>query len=119
MSTIFPGEKKVLASWFSGHVIIPNGKLVKYVHMGYASTYEKYILLRVENGAVTRTWTTDAKSFVEFRDAQFSAFKKTEEYRKALAEAAREGDMTPEQLEEFLREYYSARYMSMIFDDQR
>src|SRR5215470_17076950 len=39
MSTMFPGQKKILASWFSGHVIVPNGKLVQYVHMGYASTY--------------------------------------------------------------------------------
>jgi hypothetical protein len=69
MATMFPGEKEVLASWFTGHVIVPDGKLVEYVHMGYASTYEKYIILRVEKGAVTRKWTADAAGFIKFREA--------------------------------------------------
>jgi hypothetical protein len=116
MEQIFPGKKEVFAEWYSGNIIIPDGKLVHYVHMGYASTYSKYILLRVEKGAVTRQWKTDAEGYIKFRDAQFEAFKKTEEYRKALAETSKEGSMSPKENEEFLREYYSARYMAMIFD---
>lgn len=116
MSKMFPGEREVAANWFSGHVIVPDGKLIHYVHMGYASTYEKYIVLRIEKGAVTQKWTTDAKGFIEFRDRQFAFYKNTEEYRKALAETTKDGNMTPKQNEEFLREYYSERYMSMIFD---
>jgi hypothetical protein len=87
--------------------------------MGYASTYDKYILLRVESGVVTRQWKADAAGFIKFRDAQFEAYKKTEEYRKALAESSKEGSMSPSENEEFLRQYYSARYMSMIFDNPR
>ena len=120
MSEVFPGQKDVLAEWFTGHIIIPNGKLVNYVHMGYASTYEKYIILRVEHGVVTRNLAVDTAGFVKFRDAQFASFKKTEEYRKALAEATesdkKSGGMSGEQTEEFLREYYSERYLSMIFE---
>jgi hypothetical protein len=117
MSKMFPNEKTVAASWFSGHVIIPDGKLVQYVHMGYGSTYEKYIVLRIEKGAVTRKWNPDAGEFIKFRDAQFASFKNTEEYHKAIAEAAKEGGMSPQQNEEFLRQFYSERYMSMIFDN--
>jgi hypothetical protein len=116
---MFPGEKEVMARWFSGNIIVPDGKLVQYVHMGYASTYEKYILLRVEKGAVTRQRKTDVEGFIKFRDAQFKAYKKTEEYRKALAETSKEGGMSQKENEEFLRQYYSERYMSMIFDNQR
>jgi hypothetical protein len=119
MSEMFPNEKTVPARWFSGHIIIPDGKLVKYVHMGYASIYERYIVLRIEKGAVSRQWTTDAEEFIKFRNAQFASFKKTEEYREALADAAKEGGMTPEENEEFLREYYSETYMSMLFDNPR
>ena len=119
MGQMFPGEKEVVAHWFSGHIIIPDGKLVNYVHMGYASTYEKYILIRVEKGAVTRQWKTDAEGFVKFRDAQFEAYKKTEEYRKALVDSSKEGGMSRKENEEFLRQYYSERYMSMIFDNPR
>ena len=118
MSEMFPGQKEILADWFSGHVIIPNGDLVQYVHMGYASTYEKYILLRVERGLVTRKWEADTAGFIKFRDAQFAAYKKTEEYRQALERTSKGGSRNSMQNEEFLREYYSERYMSMIFDEQ-
>jgi hypothetical protein len=123
MADVFPSQKEVLAEWFTGHVIIPDGKLVNYVHMGYAATYEKYIILRVERGLVTRKSATDTAGFLRFRDTQFAAFKKTDEYRKVLAESAaeaREGEgLTAEQNEEFLREFYSERYMSIIFDESR
>ena len=116
MSQMFPGQKEILADWYAGHDIIPNGKLVNYVHMGYASTYENYILLRVEKGLVTRKWKADAADFIKFRDAQFAAYKKTEEYRQAVEETNQEGG-NPKQNEEFLREFYSGKYMSMIFDE--
>jgi len=98
-------------------------KLVRYVHMGYASIYKKYIILRVEHGMVTRNRRADAAGFVRFRNAQFASFKKTEKYREALADAAKEGTKnggeSAVQTEEFLRELYSERYMSMILEDGR
>jgi hypothetical protein len=120
MPEMFPGQKEVVAEWFVGHVIIPDGKLINYVHMGYASTYEKYIILTVKNGVVIRNWTADTAAFVRFRDAQFAAYKKTDEYRAALDQAAKESKengMSPKQEEEFLREFYSETYMTMIFDE--
>lgn len=119
MADLFPGQKDVVAEWFTGHVIIPNGELVSYVHMGYASTYEKYIILRVEGGLVTRHWTPNKVEFTKFRDAQFAAFKKTENYRQALAQANKDGDMSAKENEEFLGQFYSEIYMSMVFDESR
>jgi hypothetical protein len=123
MSDLFPGNTDVIATWFTGHVIVPDGKLVNYVHMGYASTYDKYIILRVEGGLVTRNWTANSAEFAKFRDAQFRAFKKTEQYRKAHAEATKEAGkgegLSPKQNEEFLRQFYSEKYMSMVFDEPR
>jgi len=118
MKEMFPGQTEVVALWFTGHIIVPNGKLVHYVHMGYASTYKKYIILRVEQGLVTRKWTADTAGFIEFRNAQFEAFKKTDQYQLALAETSKEDGKDTKQTEEFLREFYSERYMSMIFDDR-
>lgn len=117
MNEMFPGQKEVLANWFSGHVIVPNGELAHYVHMGYASTYTKYILLRVENGQVSRKWEADTAEFMKFRDTQFAAYKKTDEYKKALAETNKQSRSF--QNEEFLREFYSEKYMSMIFDEPK
>jgi hypothetical protein len=42
----------VFAHWFSGRLRIPQGKLLEYVHGGYASTYERDVLLTLKNGVV-------------------------------------------------------------------
>jgi hypothetical protein len=114
MAKVFPDQIDVLADWFTGFIIIPDGKQVKYVHMGYASIYEKYIVLRVERGVVTLNSTLDTKEFLKFRDAQFTRFKQTDQYRKALEDTKKEsqqdGADDPKQDEEFLREFYSAEY---------
>lgn len=49
----FPG--RVFAHWFSGRVRVPQGKILEYVHMGYASTYESDLLISIEKGVVTET----------------------------------------------------------------
>lgn len=38
---LFPGQTKVFADWYSDVMRIPHGKMMKYVHQGYASLYEK------------------------------------------------------------------------------
>jgi hypothetical protein len=79
---------------------------------GAESNYEKYIILKVEKGVVTRKSATDNAGFVTFRDAQFAAYKKTEEYRSVIAQRAEEdqkGEGLSADHEEFLREFYSER----------
>lgn len=123
MAKMFPEQKEVLADWFTGNIIVPDGKLVSYVHMGYASTYSKYIILQVKNGVITRNWTAENAEFIKFRDAQFACFKKTDEYRSAMEKMNNEQKMgegrNSKQNEEFLREFYSEEYLSTIFDETR
>jgi hypothetical protein len=53
LSTVFPDfPHRVFAHWYSGTVRIPQGKRLKYVHMGYASTFEYDLLLDFERGLV-------------------------------------------------------------------
>ena len=47
---LFPGHDKVFADWFSGHIRIPQGEMLYYIHMGYASLYERDLFLVFENG---------------------------------------------------------------------
>ena len=55
LSTVFPEfPTRVFAHWYSGKIRIPQGKRIEYVHMGYGSTYEKDILLDIENGVVVK-----------------------------------------------------------------
>ncbi len=53
LETIFPGyPDRVFAHWYSGALRIPEGELVEYVHIGYASVYEQDRFIEIENGIV-------------------------------------------------------------------
>ena len=82
----FPKQKKVKIDWFSGILILPHGKLIDYVHQGYASTYSKYWLLEIENGIFNEARNYNNKEFVKFKKRQFEVFEKTEEYKKLYTE---------------------------------
>ena len=52
MDYLFPGQEKVFADWYSGEIRIPQGKLLEYIHLGFASVYEKDLFLKIEAGQV-------------------------------------------------------------------
>jgi hypothetical protein len=113
MNTMFPGRKRVVADWYSGTLLLPQGELVDYVHMGYGSTYSHYRLFVVRSGRVLRDLKLDADGFDAYREARFAAFRKTPEFDKAFAEA-RAGDRFNEaQALDFIRGFYAERYLSM------
>lgn len=47
---LFPNEEKVFAKWFTGVIRIPHGKMLRYIHSGYASIYEKELYLEFASG---------------------------------------------------------------------
>jgi hypothetical protein len=56
LGSLFPGyESRVFAHWYSGVLSIPQGDLVEYVHMGFASVYERDVLISVEQGVIVDT----------------------------------------------------------------
>ena len=58
VESLFPGfQDRVFAHWYSGVLTIPQGKMTKYVHMGYLSSYERDLFIAVENGVVVDTHT--------------------------------------------------------------
>lgn len=56
---LFPRQNKVFANWFSGEIRIPQGEMLDYVHMGYASLYERDLILVFENGLLTNEYVID------------------------------------------------------------
>jgi len=51
IETVFPSyRERVFAHWVTGTVRLPQGKLLEYVHLGYASTYERDLLLQFKKG---------------------------------------------------------------------
>jgi len=56
LETVFPGyPDRVFAHWYNGRLRIPQGRQLEYVHMGYGSTFERDLLIDIEQGRVTAT----------------------------------------------------------------
>ncbi len=61
LERIFPGPTSaVLASWFSGSLVVPIGRQVEYVHKGYESRCEKYLVFQVIGGRIISRNEQDA-----------------------------------------------------------
>lgn len=55
LSILFPNRKEpVRADWFTGTLRIPQGKQLRYIHMGYGSVYEKEVLLFIQAGQLIK-----------------------------------------------------------------
>lgn len=104
----------VVANWYSGALIVPQGKMTNYVHMGYGSSYESYQVLRIESGQVIEHLELSDDEFEEYRDIKFKEFTSTAEFKESLDEM-REGPdaMTEEQILDFMRSFYAERYLSL------
>jgi hypothetical protein len=53
LADLFPGkvdQGRVLAYWFTGELRIPEGNILRYVHMGYGSLYEQERFIQVTAG---------------------------------------------------------------------
>lgn len=79
---IVPAGQKMKIDWFDGLLVLIHGKPVDYVHGGYLSTYENYILIEIAAGDLKQARTFDNKAYEAFKDRQFAEFKKTDDYKK-------------------------------------
>ena len=118
MEHMFQSSQPKVATWFTGHLIVPTGELVDYAHMGYASTYSSYMVATVVKGAVRQLRNMNQQQFESFRRSQFEAFRKTADYRESREEA-KKGDepMSDELIEQFIFQFHSGQYMATIFDE--
>jgi hypothetical protein len=106
---LFPDGGPVRADWFTGTLIVPTGEMTHYVHMGYGSTYSRYLVVWVKAGTVVRDVELTEAQFNDLRREKFEAFKKTELYRKQYeASVGQLGKDT----ENFLYQFYAEQYLS-------
>ena len=53
LEALFPNyPKRVFVHWYCGILRLPEGKMLKYEHMGYGSTFERDILIKIHQGVV-------------------------------------------------------------------
>jgi hypothetical protein len=111
LSSVFQGKSEVFARWYTGTLVLPRGKVLRYVHMGYGSTYERYTILQFRLGVLTSRQDLASKQFEELRKQKFAAYRKTSEYAERLKDARK--NLSPSSAENFLYEYAVEEYMSV------
>ncbi|MFH1050861.1 MAG: hypothetical protein V1779_08040 [bacterium] len=45
-------KEPIFADWYSGTIIVPQGRLLKNIHLGYKQIYEEEIQIEIEQGFV-------------------------------------------------------------------
>jgi len=112
---IFPHKNKVKIDWYSGILIVPYGKLKKYVHSGYASIYSNYFLLEIKEGNFQKDKNYTHKQFLKFKEQQFAEFKKTDAYKKEFENITQNyTESDKEFVEAFLKDYivnYTSKFL--------
>lgn len=84
LSEVVPDGQRLKIDWFNGLLVLPHGKPVSYVHMGYGSTFENYVLIEIAAGEFKQARTFNNKEYEAFKDRQFAEFKKTDDYKKLV-----------------------------------
>ncbi|MDR1739858.1 MAG: hypothetical protein LBR45_03790 [Bacteroidales bacterium] len=112
---VFSGNKNIKIDWLTGLLVIPYGKLVDYVHMGYGSTYENYILLEFDKGNLKNEKYFEYQEYEKFKEKQFQVFKQTEEYKKIKADLQKKG-RSDELIDSFLKNFI-IKYTSKILTE--
>ena len=115
LNEVFPGQKEVKVEWITGLLVMPYGKIVNYVHMGYGSTYEFYTLLEFDKGNLVREKNFKYDEYEKFKERQFQAFKMTEDYKKLKARLQKQDD-SDESIDSFLRSFVTD-YTSIILTE--
>lgn len=115
LADLFPSATApLIALWYSGALIIPEGRMTNYVHMGYGSSYERYQVFRVSSGRVIERLELSGEEFQRYKATKFESFKKTDEFRQQMRELREEADgLTDEQIMDFMMSYHAERYLSL------
>lgn len=110
---LYPGASEVFADWYTGALIVPDGKMTRYVHMGYGSSFDHYQVFRVQAGKVVEHLSMTGAEFDAYKEQKFAAFRKTDAYAKAVADFRKEApDLDEAHAVDFIKAYFSETYLS-------
>jgi hypothetical protein len=115
LNEVFADQKNIQVDWYTGLLVIPQGKVVNYVHMGYSSTYQHYTILELNKGVLTQEKQFKSKAYEKFKEKQFQVFKQTEDYNKMKSDLLQKGN-SEEFIDSFLSSYVT-QYTSKILTD--
>lgn len=118
INDVFPDSSKRKIDWFSGILVLPKGRLVNYIHMGYGSTYKKYVLIEINNGNYRQELKFNHRQYKAFKKEQFALFKKTDEYKEAVERLRQRGDSDQTSIDRFLEDFVIDYTSKILTDDE-
>lgn len=101
---VFKTTTPTKMDWYTGLLVVPTGKMLQYVHMGYSSTFESYLLLEIDKGNLISEKNMTNKAYLKFKHKQFNAYKKTDEYRAIKERMLKKGD-NEKSIDDFLEKF--------------
>ena len=113
---VFPGQNKVFAEWYTGLIILPEGEMTNYVHMGYGSAFERYLVIRIKKGVVLKEKSFSGPEYQKFKKRQFDAYQKTAEYGRRVSSLRKKGH-NQEFIDRFLSVYLIQYTAKMLIDE--
>ncbi len=114
LKTIFSENKQIIAKWYSGALIVPDGEKVNSVNMGYGTTYENYQILHVKNGVIVEHLKMSNNEFTKYKDKKFQAFRETDKFKKEFNNLTNgEYNWSKEEAIGFIQSYYAEHYLSL------
>jgi hypothetical protein len=69
---------RVFADWVNEEFRLPAGEMIEYVHAGYGSKYERYLMVQIADGLVTDTRIIGWDEFAKEQKAYWEARRKAE-----------------------------------------
>lgn len=110
---LYPGASEVFADWYTGALIVPDGKMTRYVHMGYGSSYDHYQLFRVRAGQIVERLSLNAAEFEAYKQKKFDEFSKTDQFKSVYADVRKDADgLDEQQTIDFIKAYFAEQYLS-------
>jgi hypothetical protein len=90
-STLFPGRARVMADWYSGTLVIPQGAMLDTRGFADSVLYARYLLVIVQQGREVQRLRLDAMQYDAYRQARFRRYQQTPAYAAAMRELAEYG----------------------------
>jgi hypothetical protein len=114
VAELFPKKKRVIATWYTGALIVPDGEMTNYVHMGYGSSYENYQVLRIQKGIVIEHLTFSSQQFEIYKERKFQNFKETKKFQEELNQfTTGEDKWSEEDALDYMQSAYAEYYLSI------
>lgn len=83
---LFPDVNEVVATWYTGALVVPRDEVVTQVGSRLVVDYLRYTLYDVRAGNVVQQKTVSAEDYLELCKERFLGFKKTQAYRQKMSE---------------------------------